>query len=184
MPENKESPTQHDDFFDVPAVWAVEPPPARSLDRPAPDTLAQWCAGMKQLREPIGLELYLGESWSMEIRVAASTWLSGQTTGPSSRGVFVALRAVSGLVAPIGTDLPSADPVDIPLFDALAHSLRVNSRVVVSAHSRRIPGSVSQRGEDYLALHTTEKLSGGQQLRVVPLAAIDYISFLEPGDSF
>ena len=184
MPENKDSPTQHDDFFDVPAVWAVEPPPARSLDSPAPDTLAQWCAGMKQLREPIGLELHSGENWSIEIRVAASSWISGQTTGPSSRGVFVTFQAVSALMGPIGTDLPSADPVDIPLFDALAHSLRVNSRIVVSAHSRRISGSVSQRGEDYLALHTTEKLSGGQQLRVVPLAAIDYISFLEPGDSF
>ena len=184
MEENKFSSNEHDVFFDVPAVWAVEPPPARSLDSPPPETLAHWCAGAKQLREPIGLELFSGESWSMEIRVAASSWISGQTTGPSSRGVFVAFRAVSTLRGPIGNDIPSADPVDIPLFDALAHSLRVNSRIVVGSHLRRIAGSVSQRGEDYLAIHTTERLSGDKHLRVVPLVAIDYICFLEPGDSF
>ena len=184
MSDHKKAQSQADSFFDIPAVWAVEPPPSSTIGGARPETLAQWCAGAKQLGEPVGLELHSGESWSVAIRVAATTWLSGQTTGQNPRGVFVALRALSAAVGPHGREVPSAEPVDVALFEALAHSLRVNSRVVLGMGSRRLMGSVSYRGEDYLALHTAEKLSGHSHLRVVPLGVIDYVSFLEPGDSF
>ena len=185
MSQNKNHSGEPDFFYDMPAVWALEPQP---LDTGAgafiPSDLLGWFAAVKHTDRPVGVVLRTGETWRLRIRAVATSWISGETHATYPRGMVIAIRAIAALDELPELTQPGPDPVTVSMLEGLAHSLRVNPHVVVASGPQQWVGVVTERGDGVLQLHTRPGLDGITSRVVIPEHAIDYVRFIEPGDSF
>ncbi len=185
MSEDKKSDKETDYFYDMPAVWALDPDAAvpRAVSRP-PESFLEWCLSLKHSGQPVILTLHSGHSWTLVLRAVAATWLSAETTTTPARGIVISNRAVASLEGGVDSRPDDHTPLGVSMLDALGHSLRVNPRVEVGTSATQWVGSVAHRGVDFLELHTRPDLSAQRRVVAIPEASIEFVRFLEPGDSF
>ena len=192
--------------YDDSALWSLDAtlaPAQRGTTRP--HTLAQRLAAHRVRGESVEIELVGALRWRVSLRAVGTTWCSGETSDADPRGVMVsyrALTAVRGLWSPEWVDAPVADArvVGVSMVQAAAQKKKKNPRVALGAGGSQHVGVVEHLGEDYLELVPRRGLGpatgrppgftvSGQgysspQSLVIPLASVDYLRWLEPGDSF
>lgn len=183
------------------ALWSLEATLAPvSLDTERPSTLAQRFAATRQRGEVVDIEVVGGDRWTVRLRAVGTHWLSAETEADEPRGVIISYHAMIGVTGLRAGDAPDAPVVGVTMFQAVAESIRRNPRVALGAGAHQYVGVVTHVAKDYLELLPRPGLgvfhrgpaSGGVAAQgfppaeslVIPLAGVDYLRFLEPGDSF
>lgn len=187
--------------YDDPALWSLETTVAPvTTQGPAASTLAQRFALNRQRHLPVDIELPGGVRWTVRLRAVGAQWLSAETEGHDPRGVVISYRAIVGVrgLSPQGG--PDAPVVAVPMFQAVSESIRRNPRVVLGVGNAQFVGVVCHLADDYLEILPRPGLeafvkasarpgrephsSRSVESIVLPLARVDYLRWLEPGDSF
>ena len=185
METNKNSFDLPDSFYDMASLWQLGP--AEETDsrmRNRPDTLSRWCLAAKASGSAITVEVVGGQRFTLVPRAVGTTWLSGETSGVASRGLVVAMRAVVSMWVGRPQDLSTKQCVNVPMLDAVAHTIRANPLVVVGAGHDRWPGQVSAIGHDFVELTPPRRCAGDHPVQIIPESHIDWVLWREPGDSF
>lgn len=183
------------------ALWSLEASLAPvPLETAKAATLAQRFAANRQRGEAVDIELAGGVRWTLRLRAVGAQWLSAETEGSEPRGVIISYRAVIAVRGLGPADAPEAPVVGVSMFQAVAHSIRHNPRVALGVTGREFVGVVAHLAEDYLELlprpglemftHKTVgrragvKSPASTESLCTPLERVDYLRWLEPGDSF
>jgi len=198
--DNMSSQPEHYSYNDS-ALWSLEATLAPvPLNTARPSTLAQRFAATRQRGEVVHIEVVGGARWTVRLRAVGTHWLSAETEADEPRGVIISYHAMTVVKGLSAGDAPDAPVVGVSMFQAVAESIRHNPRVALGAGAHQYVGVVTHIAEDYLELLPRPGLGvlhrgsarwgpageGGPPAEglVIPLAGVDYLSFLEPGDSF
>jgi hypothetical protein len=183
------------------ALWTLDATlPPMAQDAPRASTLAQRFVANRQRKKPVDIELVGGVRWTVALRAVGTQWLSAETTGSEPRGVVLSYRAIIAVTGLSDVGAPEAAALEVPMFQAVAESIRRNPRVVLWVAGSQFVGVVAHLANDYLELLPRPGLafSGSGLARnplgsvastepqsvVIPLTRVDYLRWLEPGDSF
>ncbi|AVG24542.1 hypothetical protein C3B54_111607 [Pontimonas salivibrio] len=183
------------------ALWSHEATLAPSGDDvQRASTLAQRFAVNRQRKEPVEIELPGRVRWTVAIRAVGAQWLSAETRGTEPRGLVISYRAIVAVTGLSTGNAVRAPVLTVGMFQAVAESIRRNPRVVLGVGGSQFVGVVAHLADDYLELLPRPGLpSSGTRSRgpvpgsepssspesvVIPLMRVDYLRWLEPGDSF
>lgn len=174
-----------DDFYEMAAVWSLEPAGDRHTGSPVRvGNLVLWLASQRGVADPVVVTGVSGDTWSLHIRAVGHTWISGHTATQPERGLVMSVSAIAcvegGVVNPQG----AGRIVSVSLVQALTPSLAANPRVRVCAGAAVVSGRVVSLTADYLELISLATLDGRQRRVFLRVQSIDVVCFLEPGDSF